>query len=168
MLQIEVGVCETDICTIHNDIEGRERGDALFERIELISTREGSVWNEERRERIRAISSMLWRRRDRLVSERRCFGIGEWQMEQVFRVTCIGLSSQEGWLEVIELKRRNRTQKWERISMMELSRIQSLDCAMVRSDWMTPCSSPFSASEWQSWKERTESNGFTTCLIVNL
>ena len=43
LFQIEVGVCESDVCAINDNIERRERGEELFECVELVSSREGSV-----------------------------------------------------------------------------------------------------------------------------
>lgn len=59
VFQIEVGVGETDVGAVHDDIERRKRGYELFESVELLTSREGSVWDEEREEEKRAMRSML-------------------------------------------------------------------------------------------------------------
>ena len=59
VFQVEVGVREADVCAIDDDIEGRKGGEELFEGIELLTSREGSVWSERRGERIRAMRSMV-------------------------------------------------------------------------------------------------------------
>ena len=43
LFQIEVGICESNVCSIDDDIEGRERREKLFECVELVSSREGSI-----------------------------------------------------------------------------------------------------------------------------